>query len=96
MECFAPPGRATGLTVYETYKAGFVYQVDLIDTDNVCHTIWTGTDATGCPGEFTRTFSQTSYLVDGIKIYTQIAGWEEIGYLVELIAAGWFIWQPQP
>ena len=57
---FATPVNATGFTVYETFVGGFVYQVDLIDTDNVYHTIWTGTDTTACPGEFTTTFSQTS------------------------------------
>jgi metal-sulfur cluster biosynthetic enzyme len=69
---------ATGLAVYETYNTGFIYQVDLIDTDGVYHTVWTGTDNTGCPGEFTLTFPRTDYVVDGIKIYTQKAGYEAI------------------
>jgi len=69
---------ATGLSVYETFSTGFIYQVDLIDTSNAYHTIWTGTDTTGCPGEFSLSFAETSYQVDGIRIYTQINGWEEI------------------
>ena len=77
---------ATALTVYETYETGFIYQVDLIDTESVYHTIWTGTDTTECPGEFTLTFDVTSYQVAGIKIYTQNDDFEEID-AVRLI--GW-------
>jgi hypothetical protein len=75
---FALPVFATGLTVYEPYNSGFVYQVDLIDTEGAYHTIWTGTDNTGCPGEFVLTFARTSYKVQDVKIYTQIADYEEI------------------
>ena len=78
---FAAPVYGTGLTIYETYNSGFIYQVDLIDTGNTYHTILTAppeNDDTPCPGEFTLAFSETGYLVVGIKIYTQIVGYEEI------------------
>ena len=75
---FEVPVYATGLTVYETFKSGYITQVDLIDTSGVYHTIWTGIDSTGCPGEFTITFAQTSYKVDGVKIYTATNGGENL------------------
>jgi hypothetical protein len=75
---FEIPVFARGLTVYETHNTGFVTQIDLIDTSSGYHTIWTGTDNTGCPGEFMLTFAKTSYKVSGMKIYTQQSGWEEI------------------
>ncbi|OGO50953.1 MAG: hypothetical protein A2148_02345 [Chloroflexi bacterium RBG_16_68_14] len=75
---FAQPVYATGLTVWETYNAPFIDEVNLIDTGNDYHTVWTGTDITQCPGKFALTFDQTGYRVDGIRIYTLVDGWEEI------------------
>ncbi len=75
---FEVPVYATGLTVYETFKSGYITQVDLIDTSDAYHTIWTGSDSTGCPAKFTITFAQTSYKVDGVKIYTATNGWENL------------------
>jgi len=75
---FTTPVNATGLTVYETYNSGFISQIDLIDTSGTYHTIFTGSDNTGCPGEFSLSFEKTSYLVSGVKIYTQHNSWEEI------------------
>ena len=75
---FEVPVYATGLTVYETFRSGYITQVDLIDTSDVYHIIWTGSDSTGCPGKFTITFAQTSYEVDGVKIYTATNGWENL------------------
>jgi hypothetical protein len=75
---FELPVFATGLTVYEPFNSGFIYQVDLIDTDGTYHTVWTGTDSTDCPGKFALTFAQTSYKVVGVKIYTQHDDFEEI------------------
>jgi hypothetical protein len=84
---FALPLPAVGLQVHETYHSGSIYRVDLVDTSNLHHTVWTGTDTTPCPGWFTLTFPGTSYLVQGVRIYTRIAGWEEIDAAGLLVAA---------
>tara|TARA_B100000315_G_scaffold256332_1_gene301996 strand:- start:1219 stop:1578 length:360 start_codon:yes stop_codon:yes gene_type:complete len=83
---FELPVFATGLTVYEPYNSGFVYQVDLIDTEGAYHTVWTGTDNTSCPGEFNLVFAKTSYKVQGAKIYTRVNDYEEIE-AVKLVGA---------
>lgn len=75
---FTTPVLATGIRVHETYSAGSIYQVDLVDTSGQKHTVWTDTDSTVCPGWFEITFSKTEYSVNGIILYTKIAGWEEI------------------
>ena len=65
------PVYATGVEVHETYGGGFVSRVDVVDTDDVLHTVWTGTD----PGPanqastFRITWPETDYLVDGVRIY---------------------------
>ncbi|MEG3619340.1 hypothetical protein V5T82_12805 [Magnetovibrio sp. PR-2] len=86
---------ATGLTIYESYNNGFVYQVDLIDANGKYNTIWTGHDTSeklnyndtlGYESQFALRFEATSYLVDGIKIYTSnIYNWDEID-AVELLS----------
>lgn len=74
---------ATGVTIRETYGWGFVYQVDVIDTSNVPHTVWTGTD-TSLPTQinnFKVTWPKTKYLVKAVKIYIDTdlrVGYEEI------------------
>lgn len=83
---FGAPVNAMGLLVHETYESGFIYQIDLIGVDGEYHTVWTGTDTTGCPGWFEISFDETDYLVEGVKLYTQINGWEEVD-AVALIAA---------
>ena len=75
---FAAPAPATGVWVRETYSAGFIYRVDLKDTNDVYTTIWTGTDTTPCGAWFWLSFPTTSYSVKAVRIYTQKAGWEEI------------------
>ena len=75
---YAVPVHATSLTIYETYEAPFVTQVDLIDTDDNSYTIWSGTDVTTCPGEFVLDFAETSYHVAGVRVHTQVDGYEEI------------------
>ncbi|MDO9450669.1 MAG: PEP-CTERM sorting domain-containing protein [Rugosibacter sp.] len=75
---------ATGVTIRETYGNGFVYQIDVLDLSDVLHTVWTGTDPSlpGTPVDFLATWAQTSFLVDGIKVYTNtnhnLGAWEEI------------------
>ncbi|MBT97937.1 MAG: hypothetical protein CL902_04835 [Dehalococcoidia bacterium] len=71
---FSVPVFATGITVYEPYNSGFVYQVDLIDTDGVYHTIWTGVDTTTCPGELALSFDQTIYQVVGARSTPALKG----------------------
>jgi hypothetical protein len=75
---------ATGATIREVYGNGFVYQVDAIDTFGVLHTVWSGVDtsAPGTPVDFTLNWAATSFLVQGLKIYTDtnhnLNAWEEI------------------
>jgi hypothetical protein len=81
---YATPVYATGATIRETFGNGFVYQVDLVDTSDIYHTVWTGTD-TSLPGslvDFQVSWLQTAYEVKGIKIYVNtdhdMGAWEEI------------------
>ena len=73
-----------GVLIRETDGSGFVTQVDLEDTSGVYHTIWTGTDMStnGSINDFMITFTQTTYLVQGVKIYVDTnndqSNWEEI------------------
>ncbi len=55
---FATPAYATGVTIRETWGNGFVYQVDLLDVNNVLHTIWSGVDPSqpGTPVRFCHHF----------------------------------------
>lgn len=75
---------ATGATIRETYGNGFVYQVDAVDTFGNLHTVWSGTDTSmaGAPVDFALSWAATSYLVNGLKIYTDtnhdLGAWEEI------------------
>jgi hypothetical protein len=81
---FTTPVYATSALIRETYGNGFVYQIDLVDTENIFHTIWTGTDPSlpGSPVDFNVNWTPTSYLVQGIKIYVNtdhdLGAWEEI------------------
>ncbi len=75
---FPIPVNATGVTVYETWIFGFVYQVELLDTAGTYHTIWSGSDTASCATPFSTTFAATEYLVVGARIRTSIDGWEEI------------------
>ena len=84
---FATPVQAVGVRVHETYNAGSIYQVDLVDTSGQSHTVWTGTDNTVCPGWFEITFPKTEYSVNGVILHTKIAGWEEVD-AVELLSEG--------
>jgi hypothetical protein len=75
---------STGATLRESNGNGFVYQVDLIDTLGNLHTIWNGVDhsAPGALVDFALTWAPTSYLVSGLKVYTNTdhnsGTWEEI------------------
>lgn len=81
---FATPTYATGALIRETYGNGFVYQIDAIDLNGTLHTVWSGTDTSlpGTPVDFIASWAQTSFLVSGLKIYTNtdhnLGAWEEI------------------
>jgi RHS repeat-associated protein len=81
---YATPVHASGVTVVETDGNGFVTQIDLLDTNNVLHTVFSGADPSqpGAPVNFTVGFAPTPYLVQGVKIYTDtnhnLSTWEEI------------------
>jgi hypothetical protein len=83
---FGTPDHARGINVYENYAFPFVRQVDLIDTDGMYHTIWTGTDVADCGVPFSTRWASTAYLVVGARIHTQVDGYEEID-AVELLGA---------
>ncbi|MCI4430956.1 MAG: VCBS domain-containing protein, partial [Burkholderiales bacterium] len=65
---FATPVYANQVVVRETWGNGFVRQVDLLDVNNVLHTVWTGSDPSlpGSPVNFTIDFASTDYLVQGV------------------------------
>ncbi len=81
---YTNPVYATGATIRETDGNGFVYQIDVLDTNNVPHMVWSGTDGSqpGSPVDFLATWSTTNFLVNGLKIYTNTSHnpntWEEI------------------
>jgi N-acetylneuraminic acid mutarotase len=76
---YANPVSATGVAVLEAgILAGFVYQIDLRDTDGMLHTMWFGDDPTLCGGELVAGRSPTPFLVDGVIVHTQVDEWEEI------------------
>ena len=81
---YSRPVHATGVVIHETNQGGFVYQVDLIDSDGVYETVWSGEDPTPCPGAFALTWERTDTLILGARIHTQAPGFEEID-AVELI-----------
>ncbi|MHC5115218.1 MAG: M12 family metallo-peptidase, partial [Planctomycetota bacterium] len=80
---FATPVFATGVTVRETWGNGFVYAIDVVDTSDQLHAIWSGTDpsSAGAPAEFRINWPQTGYLVKGVRVHVDTdasADWEEI------------------
>jgi hypothetical protein len=78
MAKYADAVYATGVEVYESYAAPFVYQIELVEPDGTAHVVWEGTDTTSCPGTLQVWFPQTPYLVDRVKIHTQVSGTEQI------------------
>ena len=81
---YATPVYATGAVIRETLGNGFVYQVDVLDLNNVLHNVWTGTDPSlqDAPADFAVSWRKTAYPVKGLKIYTNtdhlLGDWEEI------------------
>ena len=80
---FNTPVYSTGTVIRETWGNGFVFQVDAVDTNNILHTVWSGTDssAAGAPVDFSLSWSTTSFQTVGLKIYVNgnhSTSWEEI------------------
>jgi len=81
---YSTPVYADAVTVQETWGNGFVYQIDLLDTLDQLHTVWTGADTSqpGTPVAFQVTFTQTDYLAKSVKVYVDTdhnpGTWEEI------------------
>jgi hypothetical protein len=87
---FTTPVFADGVTIRETLGNGFVYQVDVLDTFDVWHTVWAGIDPSPRPASYLELGQianflvsfDTPYLVDGVKIYvntnSMLGRYEEI------------------
>ncbi|MCP3980453.1 MAG: hypothetical protein GY716_14210, partial [bacterium] len=81
---FATPVFASGVTIREHNGNGFVTQVDVVDMDDVLHTVWTGSDPSAQSAgivNFLVEWAQTSYLVKGVRVYVDMdttADWEQI------------------
>jgi hypothetical protein len=72
---FSAPVFATGAVIRETFNNGFITQIDALDTDGAFHTVFTGTDpsAPGTPVNFNPTWTQTPYLVKGLRLFINTA-----------------------
>lgn len=80
---YTTPVYAYGAIIRETYNPGFVTQVEVIDTNDVNHVVWSGTDTSPADqiSDFAVNWTQTTYLVDGLKITIDTdhhSSWEEI------------------
>ena len=81
---FAEAVYSVGALIRETYGNGFVTRIDAIGVDNQAFAVWSGTDTSqaGSPVDFMPTWSQTSFLTKGLKIYVDtnhnLNAWEEI------------------
>jgi hypothetical protein len=84
---FLTPVFANQVTIRESWGAGFVRQLDVVDSNDSLQTVWTGVDPSvpGNPKEpvdFTIDFAQTEFLVKGVKVYVDtrhnLDEWEEI------------------
>eukprot|EP00736_Rhodelphis_marinus_P013172 Rmarinus@m.27230 len=76
---YETPVNATSVSVYETLGSGFVRKVEMAGPMTDWVVVWTGTDATPCPGIFSMTLpSPTSFLVDRVRITTMSEYWEAV------------------
>src|SRR5207245_689142 len=81
---YATPVFASGVVVRETNANGFVTQIDVLDTSNVLHTVFTGTDPSQPSSrvDYHIDFATTPYLVKGVKVSVDPLAdtntWEEI------------------
>ena len=81
---FSTPVYANSIEIRETYGNGFVRSIDLLDSQNVYHSVWVGIDPSqpGEPVNFRVNFERTTYLVVGARINVDIDHnlgiWEQI------------------
>jgi len=80
---FDQPVFADGVTVVEAFGNGFVARIDLIDVDDITHTVFDGDDSTADGiWSFSRfNFPRTGYLVKAVTVYIDSLNspaWEEI------------------
>jgi hypothetical protein len=81
---FSTPVYANSIEIRETYGNGFVRSIDLLDNQDVYHSVWVGIDPSqpGEPVNFRVNFERTTYLVVGARINVDIdhnlGTWEEI------------------
>ena len=83
---YAAPVQASAVVVHESLLAGFVTGIELIDAAGTAHALPAGTDTTACGGTLVRAFPATGYPVSGVRLATQVDGWEEID-AVQLVSA---------
>jgi hypothetical protein len=75
---------ANGAIIRQTWGNGFVKKIDVLDTSDVLHNVWSGIDSSlpGTPVDFSASWVTTSFLVKGLKIYVDTNHnpdtWEEI------------------
>lgn len=81
---FNKPVHALKVRVHETNQSGFAFKVELKDSAGNIHTVWQGSDSTGCPGWLEVEFPKTEYLVSGVTLHTAKPDYEEVD-AVELI-----------
>src|SRR5262249_24101967 len=81
---YATPVFANSVDVHETWNNGFVTQIELIDTTNTPHIVFSGPDTTPHTGvgDLVVTFPTTSYLVNAVRVTIDpnhvLGDWEEI------------------
>ena len=74
---YSPVSNAQRVDIYETNLGGFVTEVIVHAADGSSTSVFTGPDATACPGILSIPLSGNPTVV-GVEIHTQTSGWEEI------------------
>lgn len=64
--------------IYETYEAPFVTKVEGMVGDTVTAVAWEGTDTTSCGSAFEIFMANNPLNADGLRISTQVYGYEQI------------------
>jgi RHS repeat-associated protein len=67
---YAAPVQSVGVRVHEAGGTGSVTKIEVIDEGGTSHTVWTGTDTTGCGGWLEVGYDQTSYKAKSVKLTT--------------------------
>ncbi|HXV75729.1 MAG TPA: thrombospondin type 3 repeat-containing protein [Candidatus Polarisedimenticolaceae bacterium] len=75
---YATPVAADGIRVLESLHGGFVFRIELRRTSGGWFTVWEGVDPTDCGAELVATWPATAFPVDGVRVHTAVAGFEEI------------------